>query len=50
MTQRAAEGCEGRWDREREIGQAADRSNKGGEGKNTQVMERNNKRERIWQN
>ena len=33
MTQRAAEGCEGRWDREREIGQAADRSNERGWGK-----------------
>jgi hypothetical protein len=35
MTQRAAEGCEGRWDREREIGQAADRSNEGGGEKYT---------------
>jgi hypothetical protein len=35
MTQRAAEGCEGRWDREREIGQAADRSNEEGLGKYT---------------
>ncbi len=33
MTQRAAEVCEGRWDREREIGQAADSSNEGGWGK-----------------